>query len=131
MLTVSLSPTATQITFNTAISALGKGGQMGMALQLLNEMKSHGVLPDRISFNSAMSACARAASPRNDAYRRCLSLKQSMHRMGIRPDKFTYSSAISACAKAHQTSEALSLLEVMQASGEIPDVVTYTSTIDA
>lgn len=66
------------------------------ALATLDRMRSKGIPPDLYSFNSAISACGRAAK-----WKQALALLSEMEREGSRvsPDLFSYNGAINAAAK--------------------------------
>ena len=49
--------------YNSAISALERGSQQHLALEILAQMPSASVLPDVISYNATIDACAGPSSP--------------------------------------------------------------------
>ena len=48
-----------RVTYNTAITACGRIGQAKRAVELLTEIREAGLVPDAISFNSAITGYAR------------------------------------------------------------------------
>jgi pentatricopeptide repeat protein len=120
-------------------------------LQLLEEMKRHGVKPNLISYNAAMSACGKANRPEQ-----ALQLLQEMRRHSAEPDVISYNAAISAysvaiegcrkadlvpcvisyyaaiqaCRKADLPEWALQLLEDMQLACLDPNATSYSTTMD-
>ncbi|CAE7821620.1 unnamed protein product [Symbiodinium sp. CCMP2592] len=56
------------ISYNSAISALERGSQHHLALEILTQMPSASVLPDVISYNATIDACAGLSFP-GDMYR--------------------------------------------------------------
>jgi pentatricopeptide repeat protein len=108
-----------------------------------------------ITYNSALSALAKAAraeskqqrrfdydqtqAAENDSnsdpsalWRRALGLIKSMESEGVPLDKFTYSSAINACGAAGRWEEAVDLIRAMKedkTKNNTPNKVTYTSAI--
>lgn len=50
----------TQVSFNTVMAALKKGNQWRKSLELMEEMRAHGMEPDLVSFNTVMSVCGKA-----------------------------------------------------------------------
>ncbi|CAN0038447.1 unnamed protein product, partial [Choristocarpus tenellus] len=112
------------ITYNSCITACGRGKQWKTALSLLGEMKANGVVPNVITYNSCITACGHGKQ-----WKAALSLLEEMKANGVVPNVITYNSCITACGGAGQWEAALSLLEEMKANGVVPDVITYSSCI--
>lgn len=54
-----------------------------------------------------------------------------MEREGVSPNEISYNTAIRACGDAGQLSEALSLMDEMEAKGVKASVVTYGTAVAA
>lgn len=52
-----------QVTFNALISAFGRGGRCGEALQLLERMKRQGVHPNVLTISSLVCCLSRSGQP--------------------------------------------------------------------
>ena len=95
------------VSYNAALSALGRGGRWQQALELLEEMdRKRGVEADgarrrAIPRNSAAQLC-RAILPRNSA-------AQFSHRPSIASTVISYSTTITACQKGGASEEATSI----------------------
>jgi pentatricopeptide repeat protein len=89
-------PSPTIVTYNSAIAACSRAGNANMALQLLTSCKSRGVVPDKITYTTVISACARA---RPVKAQKALEIFQSMRAEGVKPDVVTFTAVIDACAK--------------------------------
>lgn len=50
---------SSQVCYNAAISACGKGRQWQRAVGLLDVMREKGIAPDLISYNAAIDACGK------------------------------------------------------------------------
>ena len=144
-----------EFTYSVAITACGNGGQWPKALELLDKMRSMDMKINTITYNSAISALAKAARTEskqqrrfdydennasenelntdpNALWRRVLSLIADMKHERVPLDKFTYSSAINACGAAGRWEEAVGLIREMKeeaSKDNKPNKVIYTSAI--
>ena len=82
-------------------------------------------MPEVITYNATISACAKGHQPE-----RALERLAEMQGRGLDPNVITYSAAISACEKGQQPERALELLAEMQGQGLKPDVITYNARRD-
>ena len=60
-------------------------------------MRSRGLVPNEITYNSVINACAKGGESQ-----RALNLLDEMRSRGLVPDEITYSSVINACAKGDE-----------------------------
>jgi pentatricopeptide repeat protein len=93
---------ANTVSYNSAISACGRGGAWEAALRLATSMEGGGVRADAITHNSVLDALARAAQWR-DALRYLHSLLRRGgrgSRGAVAPDAVALCTAISACEAA-------------------------------
>eukprot|EP00977_Amphora_coffeiformis_P023497 scaffold13479_cov166-Amphora_coffeaeformis.AAC.9 len=125
------------VAFNSLIAACGRCARPDVAIEVLNEMESHGIKPDGLSFRNAIIACNQAEHARAwasgahqsspdtgkrdqalvfDWWECALSLIRRMKESGLTPDIQTYSSVISACEAAGKWQRALGLLQEMKES---------------
>jgi len=82
--------------------------------------------PDVVSFNTLISACAKAGQPRRaeEAFLR-------MEKLGIVPTHVTYSAVICAHARTGQPTEAQRWLDTMISRGQPPDAFSFNSVCAA
>lgn len=86
-----------------------------------------GLSPSVVSYNAAISACARGRKP--DV---ALSLLEDMRkRSGIRPNRYSYAAALSALARIGRAGQALRLLDEMREEGVEPDAVCLVAAMEA
>ena len=91
-----------EITYSIVINACAKGGESQRALNLLDEMRSRGLVPDIISYNSDHVRHGRQVAMRAR-------------------------SVINACAKGGESQRALNLLDEMRSRGLVPDMISRTT----
>jgi len=82
--------------------------------------------PDVISFNTLISACAKAGQPK-----RAEEAFFQMEKRGLLPNHVTFSTVICAHARAGNPREAQSWLDAMLTRGCTPDAVSYNSVLAA
>ncbi|CAN0355513.1 unnamed protein product [Ectocarpus sp. 6 AP-2014] len=80
--------------------------------------------PDLLSFNLALSACAR----RGDA-NRTLRLLGDMRRADLLPTTYSFSSAVKSCERAGKADEVLALLGRMKSGGVSRTLITFNSAL--
>jgi pentatricopeptide repeat protein len=107
------------ISYNSAISALGKGGRWELALDVLGQMPQIGVIPDAISYSAVISACED-----DGQWQLALNL---LYR--AKPDTTSFNAAISACAKGGQWELALVLLSKMRTMKAVPTCISFSAAI--
>ncbi|CAD7695714.1 unnamed protein product [Ostreobium quekettii] len=100
--------------------------QAEIALELFDRMKSNGVTPDLIAFNSAITAAAKA-----ERLEEALGIFSDMAPARVCPDVVTYGALLSACANVAAWEQALELFNKMESFGIKPNVVTYTALMSA
>lgn len=111
------------ITYDALMSACQKGDQWSGSLKLLNKLKTHGLTPEAITFNVAISAC-------RDHWRRAADLlPRSRGKSRGTRTRVTYNAAMSALEEHWQIS--LGLLEESRNDGLQPSLVTYGSFMSA
>ncbi len=115
-----------KITYSSGINACAKGGESRRALEVVEEMRSRGVVPNEITYNSVIDACAKGGESQ-----RALELFDEMRLYGLTPDLTTYGVALNACAIGQQSERALSLFESLQEDGLSPDLGHWSHLLDA
>lgn len=98
-----LRPTA--LTFGCMLAAYEQAGQAGPALALLDRMRratDPALRPTEVCFNSAMSACARAAPPQWEATLKIVEEMRTGAFVGVAPSVISYSTAIWACGACQE-----------------------------
>lgn len=103
--------------YNAALDACGRGGQVEAALALLGAMRSLAksnkrLRPDRYSYGGALQACQTAAD-----YKAALDLLGCMKGDGVRSDQRCSLAAVGTCVEAGRGEEAADVLEGMVAAG--------------
>lgn len=82
--------------------------------------------PDIQTFNSVMSACARAG-----VWRLALEVMEAARERELVPTQVTYNTAISGCARAGEAEMALALLREMPGACLSPDAFSFNAAIAA
>jgi pentatricopeptide repeat protein len=113
-------------TFHLVLSALAKQRQWRTALQLLDFMIENNVPRSVVTYNTVISACAKA--------REVGMAKNLLHRMkqqdNIRPDEISYNAVIGACANTARWKEALEVLDqCYREPGVTPNIFIYTNAM--
>lgn len=111
------SAPADRDSYNAALDACGRGGQVQPALALLDAMRTlsrsnRRLKPDRYSYAGALQACRTSAD-----YATALELLKSMKADGVRADQRCSLAAVAACAAAGRGAETAEVLEGMVAAG--------------
>ena len=94
-------------------------------------MEQLGLQPNVVTFSILIDACAKAERP---DVNRILEHLRLMKARGVKPDLKTFSSsssAINVCAKSGDVAGAERLLQQIERLGFEPNVVTFSSLIDA
>lgn len=110
----------------TAVTTLGRAGDVDSAEWVFNDMLERGVQPNVKAYTALIWAFASAGRC-NDA----LDLREVMHERGIQPNERTYNALISCCARARRHREAWQLLHHMHSVGLMPNVHCLVSLVDA
>ena len=112
---------------NAVISACASRGGWEWALLCLFQMTSPSqqILPDVVSYNSAMNACVQA-----EEWQRALCLLQHVCNVQLQCSLVSYNSAMSACASGSQWQLALSFLALLQQLTQA-DVFSYSAAMAA
>ncbi|CAK7346275.1 unnamed protein product [Dovyalis caffra] len=100
-------PCVDAVSWNAMIAALGQHGQGIQAIELFEEMLKEGILPDRISFLTVISACSHAGLVKEG--RRYFDSMYGNH--GIIPDEDHYARVIDLLCRAGKFSEAKEVME--------------------
>jgi pentatricopeptide repeat domain-containing protein 1 len=109
------------------ISALSKKLQWRRALQLLELMDDMEIPKTVVTYNTVISACARA---REVGMAKSLLVKMQKNANGIRPNEVTFNSVIGACASTARWKDALSLLDqCYREPGVTPNIYIYTNAM--
>ncbi|GKV48396.1 hypothetical protein SLEP1_g55220 [Rubroshorea leprosula] len=112
--------------FNVMIKAYGIGKNYDKACQLFDSMESHGVVPDKCSYNCLIQILASADLPH--LAKRYL---RKMQESGLVSDCVLYCALISSYVKLGQPETAEELYRVMIQCNVEPDVVVYGVLINA
>ncbi|KAJ9187149.1 hypothetical protein P3X46_002638 [Hevea brasiliensis] len=102
-------PCVDSVSWNAMIAALGQHGHGGQAIELFEEMLAEGILPDRITFLTVLSACSHAGLVKEGHH-----YFNSMYAVyGIIPGEDHYARVIDLLCRAGKFSEAKSVMESM------------------
>ena len=118
--------------FNAALLAYSNAQDAAGALRVLEAFESRATdecpnaKPDVISYNTAMSACARGDQPANAE-----KIFHQMVKKGITPNQISFSTVIHAHAHAGASIKAQKWLDRMRAEGVAPDAISYNSVCAA
>eukprot|EP00397_Hematodinium_sp_SG-2012_P020341 GEMP01020951.1.p1 GENE.GEMP01020951.1~~GEMP01020951.1.p1 ORF type:complete len:758 (+),score=217.91 GEMP01020951.1:40-2313(+) len=148
--------TADVLTYNAALNVLAKSEAPGWCpTHILDAMRDNAVMPDAVSYNTALSALGkqqswaealeffrtRIASPNRITYNTMLGAfgsewQQSLaflHAMPLTPDVFSYSTVLHLLARNGRWHAALHLLEQMRrtSSPVAPNVICVNSAMNA
>lgn len=96
------------------------------ALNVYNQMVSHGHTANTTTYNALISAYSKAGR-----LEKVMETFQEMTSAGCERSVITYSAMISACEKAGQWQLSLDLFQEMQQERCTPNVITYNSLITA
>lgn len=118
--------------FNAVLLAFANSSDAAGALRTFSEFEQRtydecpNAAPDLVSYNTLISACARAGQP--------VEAEQAFHRLvaqGLKPDQVSFSTVLSAHARAGNTAKAQAWLDQMLQTGISPDAVTFNTICSA
>ena len=110
-----------------SIFAYSRANDHESALAQLQAMRSlRGLAPTVLTFNAALSACAKTG-----AWEEALALLEEMRARRLSPELVSFNAAISACARAGRWGQALKLLSTMRKVGKPPDRVSFNGALVA
>lgn len=114
-------PLPNVFSYTSVIDACGKSGELGRALEVLEDMRRASVSPNLVTFNTLI---LRFGDPGGGGsgqqggevggggdWRRALSFLEEMVRGGIRPDAYTLTVAVAACDAGGEWDKAAVLLK--------------------
>lgn len=112
--------------FNSLIRSYGQAGLFEESMKLFQTMKSIGVSPSLITFNSLLSILLRRG--------RTNMAKNVYHEMlstyGVTPDTYTYNILIRGFCKNSMVEQGFLIFKEMSRLNCDPDVVTYNTLVD-
>jgi len=112
--------------FHCTLTTLGNAFQWAAAVELLQEMPRHHVVPVHLSYQLALRACHISGQ-----WKPGLDLLHDMEAKGILPDQALYGRVIHSCARSKRDKEALHLLEQMSNHGMRVSLKTYNNVLSA
>jgi pentatricopeptide repeat domain-containing protein 1 len=117
--------TPTSYACELVIGGLAKKLLWRRGLQVLELMTELNIPKTVITYNTIISACARAQE-----VGMAKSLLARMQKEGIRPDEVSFNSVIGACASTARWKDALSLLDqCYREPGVTPNIYIYTNAM--
>lgn len=112
--------------YNAMMGVYARSGNFARVQELLDLMKSKGVEPDLVSFNTLINARAKSGKMRPGS---ALELLNEVRQSGLRPDSITYNTLISACSHYSNLEDAVRVFSNMKESGCYPDLWTYNAMV--
>lgn len=112
--------------FNSLIRSYGEAGLFKESIKLFQTMKSVGVSPSVVTFNSILSILLRRgrSNMAKEVYDEMLST------YGVTPDLYTYNILIRGFCKNSMVDEGFRFFKEMTSFNCNPDVVTYNTLVD-
>lgn len=111
--------------YSRLITAVWRTGSNAMALELLHEMKTKGLKPDR----HAYTVCVKLLC-RNHRFDMAQNLLTEMTKQNCAPDMLTYTALINGLYKGGKVTEALGVAELMRKQGGPLDCRMYTAILN-
>lgn len=112
--------------FNSLIRSYGQAGLFEESMKLFQTMKSIGVSPSVITFNSLLSILLRRGRTNmaKSVYEEMLST------YGVIPDTYTYNILIRGFCKNSMVDQGFQFFKEMSRFNRDPDIVTYNTLVD-
>ncbi|XP_024382492.1 pentatricopeptide repeat-containing protein At5g10690 isoform X2 [Physcomitrium patens] len=124
----------TTLTFNLLIKGYSRSDNPLEALKLMDEMRSHNLQPQRVTFNSLILACVRGGDLRR-ALQLLSAMKEEAKRLNtsrLLPDVVTYTTLLRGLADAKDLQGIIDMVEEMKITPTcVLDRVAYTAIVDA
>ncbi|KAK4852568.1 hypothetical protein QYF36_025081 [Acer negundo] len=115
------------VSFNIVIHGLCKVGKLNEASDVIEDMKSIGVSPDAITYNTLIDGYSKKGKT-GKLYRADAILKD-MVESGIPADEFTFNILIDGFCKDRNVLAAMKVFDEMQTQGVTASLITYCSLI--
>jgi pentatricopeptide repeat protein len=115
------------VAYNALMHFIGEAGQLEEALVVLEDMKREGPLPDVVTYNTAIAACGRAG----DSVTALHLFREMSSSTELTPTDRTFGSLLHAFARVGDAESARQVFDSLEEAGVEPNVVLYTSFIDA
>lgn len=117
----------TEVTYNALMATTARGNYLREAFNIYQELSEKNIPPNVECFTTLITLCARARM-----LNRAFAIRDHMIQLKLKPTVVTYNALISACKHAADGDKALEVLaEMTNNRRTAPDVITYSSTIDA
>ncbi|CAL5229689.1 g13058 [Coccomyxa viridis] len=113
-------------TYTTIISQCGSHQQLRKALELVAEMRGHGVMCNVHTYSALMNVCIKA-----NELELALDVYNQLLREGCQPNLVTYNILIDIYGKMGSWQEAVQVLDALEGQGTKPEVRTYNTIISA
>ena len=113
--------------YSALISAYARSGLFSEALKLFESMKSIGLRPNSVTYNTVIDAMGKGG----EDLQRMTQIFKEMVKNGVRPDKVTFNSLLAGCSRAGHWEDAWNMFDEMLLMGVPRDVFTYNTFIDA
>jgi pentatricopeptide repeat protein len=115
------------MTYSILLKANCSTGNIGGALTLFRQLRSHGLVFDQVAFNTLLQACSKA-----DQIAEAEEVFDEMCRLDITPSNVTTSILVKMYGKAHMLDKAISISDRMERDyGKKPNLFVYTCLIQA
>lgn len=112
--------------YNAMMGVHARNGNFAKVQNFIDLMRSKGLEPDLVSFNTLINARAKS---RNMSKGLAIELLDEVRRSGLIPDTITYNTLISACAYSSNLEDAVRVFRAMEESNCCPDLWTYNAMV--
>merc|ERR1719375_626485 len=108
--------------YNTLIDACARSGRMELLPTILEDMKTHKVMPNLITYSTMLKGHCQNGDIQT-AFKILEQMKIDAH---LKPDEIMYNSLLDGCAQGTLVDEGLRLLDEMEAEGVKPSNFTLS-----
>lgn len=115
-------PLTDVVSYNTLIKAHAQRGNAEKAIEILNQMRASGKVPNAITFNTAMDAAVRGTC-NGQAW----GLLREMRACNLNPDKFTCSILVKGLNKSPTAERVQEVITLLRDAGPACDMSLQTS----
>ncbi|KAL5176202.1 Pentatricopeptide repeat-containing protein, chloroplastic [Glycine soja] len=112
---------------NSILSCLIKKAKFNSALNLFQQMKLDGLLPDLVTYTTLLAGCIKI----ENGYAKALELIQELQHNKLQMDGVIYGTIMAVCASNTKWEEAEYYFNQMKDEGHTPNVYHYSSLINA
>ncbi|KAI3951589.1 hypothetical protein MKX01_018705 [Papaver californicum] len=112
---------------NSILGCLIRNGKSESSIELFDQMKQSGLLPDAVTYSTLLSGGMKG----KDGYSKAIQLVQEMNRNGLKIDTVIYGSLLAICASNNRCEDAEAYFQQMKNEGYSPNEFHYSSLLNA